>query len=135
MTEKTDLEEEASIMERRLVAADKLIGGLGSERERWTIELAGLKERKIRLLGDCLVGAAFLSYQGAFNYDFRYEMVFDKFIEDINKRGIPMSDPFKLEALLTDEVEISRWGSEGKKNDFSYETVLNFVNILMSLSS
>ena len=86
MTEKTDLEEEASIMERRLVAADKLIGGLGSERERWTIELAGLKERKIRLLGDCLVGAAFLSYQGAFNYDFRYEMVFDKFIEGFFKR-------------------------------------------------
>ena len=45
MTEKQELEDEAAIMERRLVAADKLIGGLGSERERWTIELAELKEK------------------------------------------------------------------------------------------
>ena len=57
--EKQELEDEAAIMERRLVAADKLIGGLGSERERWTEELAGLKERRVRLLGDCLIGAAF----------------------------------------------------------------------------
>lgn len=34
MTEKRALEEEAEIMERRLVAASKLISGLGSEKER-----------------------------------------------------------------------------------------------------
>ena len=96
MTEKTELETEAAIMERRLIAADKLIGGLGSERARWKIELAALKERKIKLLGDCLLGAAFLSYQGAFNYDFRHDMVFGKFIVDIAEKGIPISDPFKL---------------------------------------
>ena len=31
MREKTSLQEEAEIMERRLIAADKLISGLGSE--------------------------------------------------------------------------------------------------------
>ena len=39
MLEKQKLEEETEIMERRLLAADKLIGGLGSENERWTVEL------------------------------------------------------------------------------------------------
>ena len=34
MAEKKALEEEASIMERRLIAADKLISGLGSEKVR-----------------------------------------------------------------------------------------------------
>ena len=34
MTEKQQLQEEAEIMERRLIAADKLISGLGSERDR-----------------------------------------------------------------------------------------------------
>ncbi|GFS12625.1 dynein heavy chain 10, axonemal [Elysia marginata] len=38
MAEKKALEEEASIMERRLIAADKLISGLGSEKVRWTSE-------------------------------------------------------------------------------------------------
>jgi len=34
MTEKQLLQEEAEVMERRLIAADKLISGLGSENER-----------------------------------------------------------------------------------------------------
>ena len=34
MLEKTQLQEEAEIMERRLIAADKLISGLGSENIR-----------------------------------------------------------------------------------------------------
>ena len=34
MKEKQDLQEEAEIMERRLLAADKLISGLGSENIR-----------------------------------------------------------------------------------------------------
>ena len=35
MEEKRHLQEEAEIMERRLIAADKLISGLGSENVRW----------------------------------------------------------------------------------------------------
>ena len=34
MLEKQQLEEETKIMERRLIAADKLISGLGSENDR-----------------------------------------------------------------------------------------------------
>lgn len=34
MTEKQLLQDEAEIMERRLIAADKLISGLGSENKR-----------------------------------------------------------------------------------------------------
>ena len=34
MTEKQELQEEVEIMERRLIAADKLISGLGSENTR-----------------------------------------------------------------------------------------------------
>lgn len=33
--EKQMLQEEAALMERRLIAADKLISGLSSENERW----------------------------------------------------------------------------------------------------
>lgn len=34
MTEKQLLQDEAEVMERRLIAADKLISGLGSENKR-----------------------------------------------------------------------------------------------------
>ncbi|XP_069475795.1 dynein axonemal heavy chain 10 [Ambystoma mexicanum] len=115
--EKQLLQEEAEIMERRLIAADKLISGLGSENIRWTNDLEELKIMRVKLLGDCLLCAAFLSYEGAFNWEFRKEMVYEEWQQDILNREIPLSQPFRLENLLTDEVEISRWGSEGLPPD------------------
>ncbi|XP_062874230.1 dynein axonemal heavy chain 10 [Trichomycterus rosablanca] len=117
MVEKQTLQEEAELMERRLIAADKLISGLGSENKRWTEDLEELKKRRVRLLGDCLICAAFLSYEGAFSWDFRSEMVYGVWQKAVLERGIPLSQPFRIENLLTDEVEISRWGSEGLPPD------------------
>uniref|UniRef100_W5K6M6 Dynein axonemal heavy chain 10 n=1 Tax=Astyanax mexicanus TaxID=7994 RepID=W5K6M6_ASTMX len=117
MGEKQLLQEEAQLMERRLIAADKLISGLGSENQRWTEDLEELKKKRVRLLGDCLISAAFLSYEGAFNWDFRNEMVYEVWQKDVLERGIPLSQPFRIESLLTDEVEISRWGSESLPPD------------------
>ena len=45
MKEKQDLQEEAEIMERRLLAADKLISGLGSENVRYVKAIYFLKFR------------------------------------------------------------------------------------------
>eukprot|EP01135_Chromosphaera_perkinsii_P002697 Nk52_evm65s226 gene=Nk52_evmTU65s226 len=117
MSEKSALEEEAAIMERRLIAADKLISGLGSEKVRWKEDLAGLKVRRVRLLGDCLLGSSFLSYLGAFSWEFRREMVYDLWHTDITDKEIPLSSPFTLEMLLTNDVEISSWASEGLPGD------------------
>ncbi|XP_076804944.1 dynein axonemal heavy chain 10-like [Clavelina lepadiformis] len=117
IAEQRQLQEEAEIMERRLRAADKLISGLGSENERWNLELEELKKRRVRLLGDCLISSAFLSYEGAFSWEFRNNMVYNDWVHDVTQRNIPLSDPFKLESLLTDEVEISKWGSEGLPPD------------------
>ncbi|KAK1328247.1 hypothetical protein QTO34_011819 [Cnephaeus nilssonii] len=115
--EKQKLQEEAEIMERRLIAADKLISGLGSENIRWLRDLDELMHRRVRLLGDCLLCAAFLSYEGAFTWEFRNEMVNQVWQRDITERKIPLSFPFRLESLLTDDVEISRWGSQGLPPD------------------
>ncbi|XP_069353306.1 dynein axonemal heavy chain 10 isoform X2 [Eulemur rufifrons] len=115
--EKQKLQEEAEIMERRLIAADKLISGLGSENVRWLHDLDELLHRRVKLLGDCVLCAAFLSYQGAFTWEFRREMVNGIWQRDILERDIPLSQPFRLESLLTDDVEISRWGSQGLPPD------------------
>ncbi|XP_031448519.1 dynein heavy chain 10, axonemal isoform X3 [Phasianus colchicus] len=117
MKEKQQLQEAAEIMQRRLEAADKLIFGLRSENKRWAKELEDLKMRKVKLLGDCLLCAAFLSYEGAFNWEFRNEMIYQEWQEDILSREIPLSQPFRLESLLTNEVEVSRWVSQGLPPD------------------
>uniref|UniRef100_A0A8C9J6D4 Dynein axonemal heavy chain 10 n=1 Tax=Panthera tigris altaica TaxID=74533 RepID=A0A8C9J6D4_PANTA len=115
--EKQKLQEEAEIMERRLIAADKLISGLGSENIRWLNDLDELMHRRVKLLGDCLLCSAFLSYEGAFTWEFRDQMVNQVWQNDILEREIPLSQPFRLENLLTDDVEISRWGSQGLPPD------------------
>uniref|UniRef100_A0A8C3JB17 Dynein axonemal heavy chain 10 n=1 Tax=Calidris pygmaea TaxID=425635 RepID=A0A8C3JB17_9CHAR len=115
--ENKQLQEEAEIMQRRLEAADKLIFGLRSENKRWTKELEDYEIRKVKLLGDCLLCAAFLSYEGAFNWEFRNEMIYQVWQEDILSREIPLSQPFSLESLLTNEVEVSRWVSQGLPPD------------------
>ncbi|NWU42756.1 DYH10 protein, partial [Hylia prasina] len=117
IAENKKLQEEAEIMQRRLEAADKLIAGLKSENERWTEEFKELEIRKVKLLGDCLLAAAFLCYVGAFSWEFRHEMLYQVWQEDIFSREIPVSHPFKLESLLTNEVEVSRWVSQGLPPD------------------
>ena len=64
--------------------------------------------KRVKLLGDCLLGAAFLSYLGAFNVDFRNEAFEEDWQQKIREADIPMTEPFKLEELLTDDVEISK---------------------------
>ena len=73
-------------------------------------DLEDLKKKRIKLLGDCLVSSAFLSYVGAFSWEFREEMVSQEWVSDLRKRDVPLSDPYKLEELLTNEVEVSRYG-------------------------
>ncbi|KOB67152.1 Uncharacterized protein OBRU01_20217, partial [Operophtera brumata] len=74
--------EETDIMMRRLVAADKLMSGLSSERARWTIDLAALYVEQSRLIGNCLLAASFLSYAGPFSFSFRQTMIYEDWYGD-----------------------------------------------------
>lgn len=84
---------------------------------RWKDDLEELKRQRIRLLGDCLVSAAFLSYLGAFSWEFRHSMLVNSWQADVMEKKIPFSQPFKLESLLTNDVEISKWTSESLPPD------------------
>jgi len=112
-----ELEVQAEQMERHLEAASQLIKGLGSERERWGQQRDKLRMTEVRLVGDCLVAASFLSYTGAFTFPFRRRMVYDDWVPDVRARGLPLTEHFKLEPLLSSEVEIARWASEGLPQD------------------
>jgi dynein heavy chain len=111
------LEETAARLKRRLDAAAKLITGLGGEQVRWTADMANLGEAKARLVGDCLTASAFLSYCGPFNYVLRQKMLFEDWQNDLVEKKIPRSEDFKLDSFLTDEVEVSKWASEGLPTD------------------
>lgn len=189
--EQQDLKAKAELMERRLIAAERLIAGLGSEKERWAKDIQALEAAKERLVGDCLLCSSFLSYTGmalgtfvyalaseasacaqhhmqtplppgnqwqqplvihrrqfcqlpqskswyfckhveavhppvfdlwslstgAFTFKYRSAMVYDMWQSDLLARKIPLSQPFKLETIMTNDVETTAWASEGLPGD------------------
>lgn len=98
-------------------AADKLIIGLMSEKARWKIDLASLQDEQGKLIGTCLLCASFLAYTGAFSWDFRRTMIFKDWLEDINEREIPIVSPISFETVLSSDVEVSTWNSQGLPPD------------------
>lgn len=113
-----DLTDEANAMARRLNAAKKLIQGLGREKTRWTADRQNLLVQILKLIGDCLTCSSFLSYAGPFDFNFRKKMVYEHWRQDIVvTRLLPNSETFRLEDLLTTEVEISQWASETLPTD------------------
>jgi dynein heavy chain len=115
--ELTVLQTEASLMTKRLNAASQLIEGLTGERTRWTADVGLLDEKALKLYGDCLLGSSFLSYAGAFTADYRQDLVYTKFMTDVANKGIPMSDGFSLEGLLTTDATVQGWVSKGLPAD------------------
>ncbi|XP_043285223.1 dynein axonemal heavy chain 10 [Venturia canescens] len=117
MKDRQRLQEETDLLQRRLIAADKLIGGLSSENTRWQSELKSLNEEMEKIIGNCLLSAGFLSYNGPFSYEFRNEMVYGDWTNSILDKNIPLSVPYRIEQQLTNDVEISGWNSEGLPPD------------------
>ncbi|KAJ8934457.1 hypothetical protein NQ314_013332 [Rhamnusium bicolor] len=117
MRRRQELQEETDIMMRRLEAADKLISGLSSEQARWKVDLKELYLEKERLVGNCLLCSGFLAYCGPFTFEFRRDMVYLDWQNDIIARELPLSQPIRLESNLTTDVEISIWNSENLPPD------------------
>ena len=59
------------------------------------ITCQALDAKKERLVGDCLLTSSFLSYCGAFTYDFRDAMVYQLWLNDVTERKLPVSSPFR----------------------------------------
>lgn len=68
---KVDLEGQVELCSRKLDRAEKLIGGLGGEKSRWSQAAADLGDTYHTLTGDILVSSGIVAYLGAFTSAFR----------------------------------------------------------------
>ncbi|XP_078413797.1 dynein axonemal heavy chain 3 [Cetorhinus maximus] len=109
---KKDLEDNIELCSQKLVRAEKLIGGLGGEKDRWTeaARLLGIKYKD--LTGDVLLSSGTVAYLGAFTVDYRYECQSEWHIL-CKEKLIPCSDVFSLNAILGDPVKIRAWQIAG----------------------
>ncbi|XP_050088792.1 dynein axonemal heavy chain 10 [Anopheles aquasalis] len=115
--EKQMLQEMMEQAERRLLAADKLISGLSSERDRWQIDLGKLNIERTKVIGNSLLSASFLAYMGPFSWEFRKAILFQDWLADVVAKEIPFTEPYRVNANLSDDLELSTWSAEGLPPD------------------
>ena len=114
--EKDRLENEVELCTQKLERAERLIGGLGGERQRWGEAAQNLGEQQQNVLGDVLVASGFISYLGVFTMPFR-ESLTKMWNAQCKKSGIPCSDQFSLIQCLGNPVKIREWSIAGLPND------------------
>uniref|UniRef100_A0A7M5WS23 Dynein heavy chain 3, axonemal n=2 Tax=Clytia hemisphaerica TaxID=252671 RepID=A0A7M5WS23_9CNID len=109
---KEDLEANILLCEQKLDRAEKLIGGLGGEKTRWTETAANLAEVYIRLTGDVLLSSGVVAYLGAFTVDFRNDCI-TEWVSLCQKVKIPCSKNFSLNSTLGEPVKVRDWQIAG----------------------
>ena len=120
--EKKALEDESELLELKLSTAEKLINGLSGERVRWEQTIVTLDAQLIALAGDCLAAAAFLSYAGPFQTDYRDALVQDTWLVSLKKNNVPCSSDFSIPSFLSKPTDVGIWNVQGlPTDDFSTE--------------
>ncbi len=77
-------------------AAEKLTSGLASENKRWSQDLKELYVKQTNLIGDCLLAAGFLAYLGPFTWEYRRDLMYVLWVNQVRDCSIPLSSPFKV---------------------------------------
>lgn len=111
-TKKNALEENIEICSQKLIRAEKLISGLGGEKDRWTEAARQLGIRYNNLTGDVLVSSGTVAYLGAFTVDYRAQCQ-KEWLAGCKERVIPGSSDFSLSNTLGDPVKIRAWQIAG----------------------
>ncbi|XP_077075428.1 dynein axonemal heavy chain 3 isoform X1 [Siphateles boraxobius] len=109
---KKDLEANIELCSQKLIRAEKLIGGLGGEKDRWTEAARLLGIKYTNLTGDVLLSSATVSYLGAFTVDYRVECQ-GKWHELCSEKKVPCSKDFTLSNTLGNQVLIRSWQISG----------------------
>jgi dynein heavy chain len=117
MKERNDAVAAAEKCERKMSLAQRLVGALGSELDRWTQSILDLGEYLKVIIGDVLLASAFVSYVGPFNKKFRDMIIYENFVEFFKTNSIPMSDVVNPLTILTDEATIAGWNTYGLPPD------------------
>lgn len=109
---KKELENNIDICSQKLIRAEKLISGLGGEKDRWTEAARLLGIRYTDLTGDVLLSSGTVAYLGAFTVDYRLECQ-QKWLVLCKEKEIPCSNDFSLSHTLGDPVKIRAWQIAG----------------------
>ncbi|ETO04868.1 hypothetical protein RFI_32528 [Reticulomyxa filosa] len=115
--EKKELTEKADELETKLGRAGQLLEGLYGERVRWEATIDQLKELSQNLVGDCAIAAAFLTYAGPFDAEYRNALINQHWTKFIKFHQLKMSNSFQFHKFLVDPTNLRKWEICGLPSD------------------
>jgi len=108
----------------KLDRAQRLMGGLGGERARWSEFAKELTAKMQNVVGDVTLSSGIIAYLGAFTSAFRQRCV-DAWAKLLTEKGITCSEGFSLSVTLGDPVQIRAWTIAKLPNDaFSIDNAI-----------
>lgn len=112
----------------KLIRAEKLISGLGGEKDRWTTAAEVLRVAFEALPGDILISCGVIAYLGPFTASFRAESL-EKWKAHVTNSNIPCSRKYSFVGVLGSEIKINSWNMFGLPRDaFSIENAIIMDN-------
>lgn len=114
--EKKRLEDEIDNCEKKLFRAERLLGGLGGEKIRWSEKAAELNQSLGNVVGDVLLSAGCVALLGPFTMECREEIC-REWNKKCQSEGIPCSTDFDLIESLGNPMQIRSWGLYGLPTD------------------
>jgi len=116
---KLKCQREADATALTISLANRLVGGLASEKIRWGDAVTRFKEQEKTLPGDVLLVSAFLSYTGCFSKRYREVLMNEKWLPYLGTQSkpIPITEGLDPLGLLTDSASIAKWQNEGLPAD------------------
>ena len=114
---KEQLKDNANKTKRKMEQANRLISGLGDERERWTKDALEFGKRKKQLVGDIALACSFISYCGPFNSEYRDILLNQFFKQDLGEKEIPYQNDLDIISMLSSEGDRGDWSLQGLPSD------------------
>ena len=120
LKEKVEMKERLEIQvdecEKKLVRAEKLIGGLGGEKDRWSQSAKDLQFKYDNLIGDVLISSGVVAYLGPFTTSYR-QLCLSDWVKSCTTSSITCSQDFSLSRTLGDAIKIRAWNISGLPSD------------------
>lgn len=113
---KKALEDEVQLCIDKLYRAEKLIGGLGGEKVRWTAAAENLQKLYDNLAGDILVSCGIIAYLSPYTLPVRIKVI-DDWRALVIKLDMPHSETYALKDILGTDIKIQNWCIAGLPRD------------------
>ena len=116
LEKKDQLEFDVKQCADRLERAEKLISGLGGEKDRWGIFVKELKVQYENITGDILISSGVIAYLGSFTDAYR-ESAIAAWSTLLQSKGISCAEKYSIIDCLGRPVEIREWNIQNLPRD------------------